>query len=112
MLFFGPFTTYLSPNEQAGNSEVPGYDIGFQYPGSGAYFLLVGPKGFGSIGDYENKYFAALNGLGRLFGQGELQAFHSLNATIDGVKAGDFLATNLSILYTPPAAVAGQSFSP
>jgi hypothetical protein len=112
MLFFDPFTTYLTPNEMAGNSQVPGYDIGFQYPGSGAYFLLVGPNGFTSDADYQNKYFAALNGLGRLFDPGELQAFHNANATIDGVKAGDFLFTRFPVMYSAPTAVAGPILIP
>jgi hypothetical protein len=112
VLFFDPFTTYFTMNELAGNSEVPGYDIGFQYAGSGAYFLLVGPSGFKSIGDYQNKYFASLNQLGRLFTPAELQAFHNANASIDGMMAGDFLAAKFPLIYSAPAPVTGPILIP
>ena len=112
LLFFDPFTTYLTPNEMAANSQLPNYDLGFQFPGFGMYELLVGPSGFNSIGDYQNKYFAALNQLSRLFTPGELQAFHNANATIDGMKAGDFLAAKFPLVYSAPAAVAGPILIP
>lgn len=97
---------------QAGIRENPflmPYADSWQQWGQAIFELLVGPKGFATLGAYNEALFAAVNANNGLLSSTQFQAFLNQGAAIDGMGAGDWCAKYHSVFISMPPAAAAQT---